>query len=1263
MNVLQNLGTLSAQVFVLTVLIVALTGLLHTRLTARARCWVWGLVVLRLCLPVSIEAPFSMFNLLRPASSALEEMPLPPQDVAPRVPAPTPPSPTVTSLDRPPVAPMSQNAAVGAIPPVQVPQARLAPASRYWIPSISGLVLTLWGLGVLALWSRTAWLAFRMHRLVAAGRPVSSPALLAALEQARNLIGVRKTLSVRSLPGLDSPALYGALRPTLLVPPDLEQRLRPEQLRHVLLHECAHVRRQDIALNWILAVLQALHWFNPAVWFAFSRLRAERELACDEIALEVTGQDDCEAYGQTLLHLLASWSGSASTSTPGAIGLFERHGDLRRRLRSIAEFRPGRRLGIPVAFLIALAGAVTLTDAQSPSAVQPPTASVTATNLPPVIPLRYTNALVAPENRDLSSGGNWSKVPRGSNVLGGVHFEIDGLIQLASRNSVAGNRGFRDFVTLSSPSRRYGSIHLLASAAWSAEPNRPIADVVWRYTDGSLARSPIVYGAHVRDFWRRPFETPRTVSSRFAKCAVSWTSPDAQRNQAALRFYRVTLPNPEPAKTVAYLQIQSSMEDASLMLLAVSLDPLEAGKRPDPSPDAEAKDPEWTRHLGVNLVEAATSKVIGGATVIATVTGSGPKVSRQFVANGSGVADVLLPTEPVTGVTLEASATNYASARVHLDINSTNPVPPFVTMRLLGGLRIGGRIVSTLGEPVVGARVVAARFFRGLEPDLGTTSSTTTEFQTQQVQTDTDGYWEMGSMPESLLDRIRIDVTHDDFGPAFIESPAMNPSVRSDLLARRHEIRLVPGAVVVGVVLNSEGRPVSEATVRVGRLHFQGTKEGRTDATGRFRIGGLTPEKTVISARAKGHGGVAEELTVSPKTPEVTLRLKQGRQFSGTVTDADHQPLADVTVYTEPGAPAGPFVQVDLARELRDFMTRTEADGSWTWEGGPDAEVQFSFSKEGYSRSEAGLQPGKPTTTVLQKVREVRGVIVDAETGDPVTQFRVEPRAHAFWSPSDGRDVTSSEGRFVLPIYDNSYERIQISSPTHEPVDEAIPEAVEGVIEMTFRLKKSGDWSGVVVDASGRPVPEAWVGLTRRQGELLLDGYRLRPVFPGSPMAVAGSEGEFKLRAIQDPSAVVAATAEGFGVTPSEEFQRHHRIHLLPYGTLQGVYHGDADPDGMVQLRLQLFSGGNAPSLGIILAGSAGQSIPANGRFEFTTIPPGNHKLFRVAQKRQNTEIAPVQDVAGEIRVVQKGPITEIIPLQDVVVEPGQTTTVEVGTP
>lgn len=51
----------------------------------------------------------------------------------------------------------------------------------------------------------------------------------------------------------------------------------------------AHVKRRDVLQNWFATVLQVIHWFNPLVWLGFARWRADRELACDALALETAG--------------------------------------------------------------------------------------------------------------------------------------------------------------------------------------------------------------------------------------------------------------------------------------------------------------------------------------------------------------------------------------------------------------------------------------------------------------------------------------------------------------------------------------------------------------------------------------------------------------------------------------------------------------------------------------------------------------------------------------------------------------------------------------------------------------------------------------------------------------------------------------------------------------------------------------------------------------------------------------------------------------
>jgi beta-lactamase regulating signal transducer with metallopeptidase domain len=82
------------------------------------------------------------------------------------------------------------------------------------------------------------------------------------------------------LSGITSPATFGWIRPTILLPIDCMQQNFPE-LEDVLLHEFHHIRRWDFVANALAAFCRALLFFHPAVWYAMRKMQLERELACD----------------------------------------------------------------------------------------------------------------------------------------------------------------------------------------------------------------------------------------------------------------------------------------------------------------------------------------------------------------------------------------------------------------------------------------------------------------------------------------------------------------------------------------------------------------------------------------------------------------------------------------------------------------------------------------------------------------------------------------------------------------------------------------------------------------------------------------------------------------------------------------------------------------------------------------------------------------------------------------------------------------------
>jgi beta-lactamase regulating signal transducer with metallopeptidase domain len=121
----------------------------------------------------------------------------------------------------------------------------------------------------------TSELLARIHALVA--------------EVSRRL-GLRASVSVLISSRVQVPGVVGTLWPVLLMPPALVTGVPLEQLRIVIAHELAHVRRYDFLVNLAQMVIEALLFFNPAVWWMSRQIRIEREACCDAMAVSATGE-------------------------------------------------------------------------------------------------------------------------------------------------------------------------------------------------------------------------------------------------------------------------------------------------------------------------------------------------------------------------------------------------------------------------------------------------------------------------------------------------------------------------------------------------------------------------------------------------------------------------------------------------------------------------------------------------------------------------------------------------------------------------------------------------------------------------------------------------------------------------------------------------------------------------------------------------------------------------------------------------------------
>ena len=176
--------------------------------------------------------------------------------------------------------------------------------------------------------------------------------------------------TIRVTDAVTSPALTGIFRPEILLPSGLVGEISDRDLCHILRHELAHHRRRDVWTNWLLTILQAVHWFNPLVWWAFHRTRIEAERATDASVLRDIGESERVSYGDALIHLLERISTTEQkqkSRVPGVVGVAESHRGLRERISLIGSFSGRRRWVVSgfSAFMVLGVAAMGLTDPES----------------------------------------------------------------------------------------------------------------------------------------------------------------------------------------------------------------------------------------------------------------------------------------------------------------------------------------------------------------------------------------------------------------------------------------------------------------------------------------------------------------------------------------------------------------------------------------------------------------------------------------------------------------------------------------------------------------------------------------------------------------------------------------------------------------------------------------------------------------------------------------------------------------------------------
>jgi len=262
----------SASVFILAVIF--LRSLLIHKLPKMTFMFLWGVALIQLLIPVSVQSQFSIFT----AAEHLSRMFTVPKLI------PTSESSTFVNGTTVIMPPITEHV-TAPIMPLET-ASHISPIVWVWLV----------GFTLSALFFIIPHLRYRKIYKMAV--PIRNDYI--RKWQHSNLLW--RNVQIRQLDHISTPLTYGIFQPVVLLPKNLDYD-DEKQLALILTHEFTHIKRFDTLKKWILATSVCVHWFNPFVWVMYILANRDIELFCDETVIRKFGENTKPTYARALVRL------------------------------------------------------------------------------------------------------------------------------------------------------------------------------------------------------------------------------------------------------------------------------------------------------------------------------------------------------------------------------------------------------------------------------------------------------------------------------------------------------------------------------------------------------------------------------------------------------------------------------------------------------------------------------------------------------------------------------------------------------------------------------------------------------------------------------------------------------------------------------------------------------------------------------------------------------------------------------------------------
>ncbi len=316
---LITLGGISLAMSAVTALLLILRDPIKKRFTAGCRYIIWSIIIIRLCIPFSLNIFPDLISIPEEKVAAGvgyisevqkgQESTLP-DGISDSI-TPTP------------------NSSVQIVP---------EPEKSFQLTSghITAALFGVWAAGAVV------FIAITIGNYIINTRRLNRSLKEADTDVGNRYLDLCMAEGIRRIPPLyissisGSPMVYGFIKPKIILP---DLNIEADNLDCILRHELVHYTRHDLYVKLLSMFANALHWFNPFIYVACELMAGEMELSCDETALEMRSIEERLDYGSSMLDIVKHCRGVPKLTT----GFNPRKKAVKERFESIVDLKRRRK--------------------------------------------------------------------------------------------------------------------------------------------------------------------------------------------------------------------------------------------------------------------------------------------------------------------------------------------------------------------------------------------------------------------------------------------------------------------------------------------------------------------------------------------------------------------------------------------------------------------------------------------------------------------------------------------------------------------------------------------------------------------------------------------------------------------------------------------------------------------------------------------------------------------------------------------------------